>query len=111
MASVADTALNHHSLTHSLIPDCQSNPFILSTCLILVSHKKIQYTVSPQEITNIIKDLKISSPGWDEIYVKIVKVTYDKFITALTNILNLSIVNGVFPNELKVAKDRGNTFI
>ena len=48
--------------------------------------------------------MKNSSPGWDEISPHIVKMTSSIFIKPLLHICNLSILHGVFPNELKVAK-------
>ena len=56
------------------------------------------------EVENIIKLLKKSSPGWDDISADIIKDTYDLFIIPFTHILNLSITQGVFPKELKIAK-------
>ena len=60
--------------------------------------------VSPEEITKIIKALKNSSAGWDSIHAKIVKITYNKYLTALNHVLNLSLQQGIFPNELKLAR-------
>ena len=65
----------------------------------------IQVTpVNESEVIEILKKLKNSSPGWDGISPHIVKMTYSIFIKPLVHICNLSIMNGVFPNELKVAK-------
>ena len=60
--------------------------------------------VSESEIQKILKNLKNSSPGWDGISPYIVKMTYSLFTKPLLHICNLSILHGVFPNELKVAK-------
>lgn len=60
--------------------------------------------VSPEEITKIIKALKNSSAGWDSIHAKIVKITYNKYLTVLNHVLNLSLQQGIFPNELKLAR-------
>ena len=56
------------------------------------------------DVISIIKNLKVSSPGWDSISAVVVKATYACFIEPLTHILNLSIMHGVFPSELKLAK-------
>ena len=56
------------------------------------------------EITNIIMNLKNSSPGWDNINAHVVKQTYSSYIELLLHILNLSLSQGYFPNELKIAK-------
>ena len=60
--------------------------------------------VSESEIIKIIKEMKNSSPGWDGISAKIIKNSYQSFIVPLTHVCNLSIIKGVFPKELKVAR-------
>ena len=55
-------------------------------------------------VIDIIKNLKVSSPGWDSIAAVVVKATYPCFIEPLTHLLNLSVMYGVFPSELKLAK-------
>ena len=59
---------------------------------------------SLNEITTIIKNLKQSSPGWNDISSSIVKHTCHYFIEPLIHVSNLFITQGVFPHELKVAK-------
>ena len=56
------------------------------------------------DVINVIKNLKASSPGWDSISAVVVKAIYPCFIEPLTHILNLSVMYGVFPSELKLAK-------
>ena len=84
------------------IPACRGNPldYIVNANVNSIYLNPVQDT----EVINIIKELKASSPGWDDISPKIVKATYDKFIIPLTRVLNLSILNGVCPNEVKIAK-------
>ena len=60
--------------------------------------------VNESDVIDIIKNLKNSSPGWDSIAAKVVKATYPHFIEPLTHIMNLSITQGIFPKELKLAK-------
>jgi hypothetical protein len=60
--------------------------------------------VVEQEVLNVIKNLKSSSAGYDNICGKIIKLTYDCFLTPLTHVLNVSFSHGFFPNELKIAK-------
>ena len=60
--------------------------------------------VTSDEVTDIIKGLRNSSPGWDEISAKIVKKTYSHFLIPLTYVCNLSITKGCFPKELKLAR-------
>ena len=52
----------------------------------------------------VIQNLKESSPGWDNIAPKIIKMTYEHFILPLTYIIHLSLTNGVFPGDLKIAR-------
>ena len=70
-----------------------SNPEII--CLIPVSH---------EEVSKIILGLKDSSAGWDNIYSKIVKQTYQHISPMLTHLFNLSITKGIVPKELKMGK-------
>ena len=56
------------------------------------------------EIRNIIRELKNCAPGPDGIPSVILKESSDFFIQILTHIINLSLSQGVFPNELKIAE-------
>ena len=69
----------------------------ISTCMHVVP-------VTELEVVEILKDLKSSSPGWDDISPNIVKMTFSFFLKPLHHICNLSILHGIFPNELKIAK-------
>ena len=60
--------------------------------------------VTHDELKSIIKNLKESSPGWDEISARVIKSTFDNFKEPLIHVLNLSLLTGFFPSELKVAK-------
>ena len=59
--------------------------------------------VSENEVDDIIKLLKNSSAGWDQISPRVVKTIRNSIIVPFTHVLNLSLVTGVFPNELKLA--------
>ena len=61
-------------------------------------------SVTEDEVEKIIKGLKDASPGWDGIHAKIVKSTCHVHLDVLTHVFNLSVCNGVFPCELKLAK-------
>ena len=53
----------------------------------------------------VIKNLKSgSAAGWDEISTKIVKSSCFHIRVMLTHIFNLSLLSGIFPNELKIAR-------
>ena len=60
--------------------------------------------VIAEEVCKIIGQLKISSAGYDSIDVGVVKKTFVHFIFPLTHVLNLSLMNGIVPNELKIAR-------
>ena len=52
--------------------------------------------VTSEEIYSIIRSRKNSGAGWDSISAKLVKVTYQKYISVLTHVFNLSIEGGYF---------------
>ena len=59
--------------------------------------------VVEEEVQSIIKSFKDSSAGWDAISAREVKTTYSSFITPL-KVMNTSLLNGIFPSELKIAR-------
>ena len=61
-------------------------------------------SVDESEIISICRNMKDCSSGWDQILPRVVKSTYQNFIVPIMHVMNLSIINGVVPNELKVAK-------
>ena len=56
------------------------------------------------DIKNIILSLKHSSPGYDELPAYISKQCIDDFVVPLLNIINMSLMEGIFPSELKPPK-------
>lgn len=60
--------------------------------------------ITEAELINIIKKLKNSSPGKDDISMTIIKHILPEIILPLLHIINCSLVSGLFPNKLKVAK-------
>ena len=56
------------------------------------------------EVETVIKSLKSSSPGYDDIFPDIIKKSSISIRLPLTHVLNLSLSNGVFPNQLKITK-------
>jgi len=56
------------------------------------------------EVRNIIRELKNCAPGPDGIPSSTIKESADIFIHILTHIINLSLSQGVFPNEMKIAE-------
>ena len=60
---------------------------------------------NPVEIGKILKSMALKfSSGWDNIPQKIIKSSPFNIIHALSHIFNLSIIEGVFPDKMKVAK-------
>ena len=59
--------------------------------------------VIDNEIVKIITSLKNSSPGWDGLQANVVKSIKHAIAPPLVYICNLSLENGVFPCELKIA--------
>ena len=57
-----------------------------------------------EEVRKIIKTLKSSSPGHDDISPDTIKTTSESLLTPLTHVLNLSLDQGIFPNELKLTR-------
>ena len=60
--------------------------------------------VSENEITEVILSLKNSSAGHDSILASIAKPLIQYYIEPLTCLINSSFENGLFPDELKIAK-------
>ena len=48
--------------------------------------------------------LKNSSAGWDHFPAIVAKRCINGYITPLTHVINLSLIQGVFPSELKLAR-------
>ena len=59
--------------------------------------------VSDEEVIHIINYPKPSSPGYDETSADILKLILPSICRPLVYILNLSLIQGIFPTELKVA--------
>ena len=59
--------------------------------------------VSIEEITSMIKGLKNSAPGHDDITADALRLCLPSITSPLVYILNLSLSQGVFPDELKIA--------
>ena len=60
--------------------------------------------VTEQEILNIISEMKNSAAGWDGITAGILKECKLSIAAPLTYICNLSLMQGIFPSQLKIAK-------
>ena len=57
-----------------------------------------------REIRNIILNVRNSAPGYDGISLKCIYPVIDTLVMPLTYITNLSLIEGIFPSELKIAQ-------
>ena len=55
-------------------------------------------------LTQLINSKTKTSHGSDDIPIKVVKDVIDHILHALTHIINLSLMNGVVPDQLKIAE-------
>lgn len=69
-----------------------------------VVNEIIMAEVLEDEVSDLIKKLKDTSAGWDCIASSVVRKTSDHIISPLAYVFNLSITQGVFPAELKIAR-------
>ena len=70
----------------------------------VVGHTLYMPNVSNNDVISIVHSLKNSSPGWDGLPAFVAKQCVNGFITPLTKIINMCITQGVFPNEVKLAR-------
>lgn len=62
-------------------------------------------TVTDIEVLNVIKSLKNkTSSGFDEIPISLIKEFKDIILKPLTHLINSSLISGIFPSKLKIAK-------
>ena len=56
------------------------------------------------EVRQTILSFNNSSPGWDDFPANVAKQSIDSYIEPLTCLINRSFADGIFPNELKLAR-------
>ena len=59
--------------------------------------------VTENELIKLVSQLKDSSPGYDGIKASVLKLSMNVLSTHLTHLCNMSLMEGVFPDELKKA--------
>lgn len=59
---------------------------------------------SEQEVGNIIKNLKVTSPGYDDISIKVIKECSSEISPFLSFFINKCFKEGSFPTHLQIAK-------
>ena len=62
------------------------------------------FPTTTTEVKQIIFSLKNISLGWDETPAFLLKTCSNYYVKPLTYIINKSIEEGIFPNELKLAR-------
>jgi hypothetical protein len=81
------------------IPIMQLSPNIPPT------EQRILYETNEEEVLKTINDLKTTkSVGHDNIPTELLKNCADLILTPLTQLINQSLTEGIFPNKLKIAK-------
>ena len=94
--------VNIGSTLSSKIPNVTTDPISYINCENINSFHLRE--VSKQEVSNIIKSLKNSGAGYDGIKASLLKETFNLYAQPLVHICKLSITQGYFPEELKIAK-------
>ena len=69
-----------------------------------LEHTLYLFPTDIQEMETIIKNLNNSSAGWDDISPSVLKYIAPYITKALVNLINLSFQEGLFPDELKIAR-------
>ena len=69
-----------------------------------LEHTLYLFPTNIQEMETIIKNLNNSSAGWDDISPSVLKYIAPYISKALVNLINLSFQDGLFPDELKIAR-------
>ena len=80
---------------------CSVDP--ISYVATIVNSIVISYA-SYMDVKNTIISLKNSSPGYDKFSALIAKQCIDNYVVPLTYVINMSLMTGIFPSELKLAK-------
>ena len=68
------------------------------------NHCISELVVTEDCVKTVISQLNNSAPGHDSLPPSIMKQLTNEYVIPLTHLINLSIVQGDFPNELKLAK-------
>ena len=68
------------------------------------NHRISELVVTENCVETVISQLNNSAPGHDGLPPSLMKQLTNAYIVPLTHLINLSIVQGDFPNELKLAK-------
>ena len=85
------------------IPDTQVS--FRSFLGVSVNESLILNPTNISELNQICNSFKSGkSPGYDNVSMDIIKSTFDLISQPLANVINLSLIKGVFPDELKIAK-------
>ena len=86
---------------HNKIPITNQNPV---SSISKNPHSMYLSETNENEVQNIIRNLKDSSPGWDGLSGRIMKSCLDLILPTLTCLFNRCLLEGIFPKELKISK-------
>ena len=73
----------------------------------MTKHNESSIFLSPvtdAEVSTILTSLKNTSPGFDDLNIKVIKNVTNELSHPLTYICNISFQTGIIPHELKLAK-------
>ena len=62
------------------------------------------HEITFHEVEHIISNMNNSADGYDELPSSIMKQCVETYVKQLTFLINMSITQGTFPNELKIAR-------
>ena len=79
----------------------QQNHFIM---YFFLDHSLFFTPTNQFEMEKIINNLKVTSPGYDDIHPKIIKQISMIIAMPLSHIINCSLMSGIVPSKLKIAK-------
>ena len=92
------------NLAESINIDSQNNTSFVEYMGDRINSELVFNVINPNDIINIINELKDSSAGCDEIPAFIVKKVANLIADPFSHICNCSLIGGIFPSKLKVAK-------
>ena len=88
----------------NLAKSMPSEPRSPAMCIKGNSQSMAIMSIIKKDVIDIITNLKVISPGWDSISAVVVMATNPCFNEPLLHILNLYVMYGIFPSELKLSK-------
>jgi hypothetical protein len=85
------------------IPSTNTDP-ITNMASICVQNSLYLTPTDENEVLRIISNIKTTSVGWDDIHSKVVKSSFYSYSKVLVHLINMSLEQGIFPDEMKCAR-------